>query len=217
MGRRSRIPTPMEIEVMTCPLSGPQSLYFPYNWDQRSYSMGNFNPQFTNGQITDQDCRSLLADINGCPLTKTACDWGFLFIIGGLLLMAGCLPAFIVTLARDSSIYLKELNVDMGLGLAIIILGGMRTLSVNLCVITRRSYIRNTARDQAIQGIVKRHNEATFFKRQATAKPSPNGGYVAVQFLWLAPPLDSLADCQPLVWGTGQRVEGRATFTQVHL
>ena len=99
--------------------------------------MDSFRPEYSGNRVTEQDCRVLLADINGCPITKATCDKGLWFFLGCFLVMAILMPVFMVTATRDFS-NSGGFGEVFGLGYGIILGGGLISIITNLCIITKR-------------------------------------------------------------------------------
>lgn len=146
--------------------------------------MESFRPEYSGGRITEQDCTNLLLDINGCPLTKTGCDKGLWFFCGTFLTMAIFMPVYMVTAGRNSSE--ETFATNFGLGFGLIIGLGMISIVANIVTVIKRIAIKELARKQVLNVIIKRHNEATWSSKQAVVNISPYGGFISIQFLWVA-------------------------------
>ena len=191
MGRRRRGPSPMQIEIMTCPMSGPNGLYFPYSMGGGGYSMDSFRPEYSGNRITEQDCRALLADINGCPMSAPGCDKGSWFFLVGFILMAVCMALFMVTATREMTANdrANSFGQIFGMGMGLIVGLGMVTLITNMCILIKRVQGKALARIRVINAILKKHNDSTFAGKQAIARLSTFSGYIAIQFLWVGQPM----------------------------
>ena len=190
----------MQLEIMTCPMSGPGGLYFPYNLGGGGYSMESYRPEYSGNRVTDQDCRTLLADVNGCPMTRAVCDKGAWFICVNFLLLAICMPLYMVFATRQTVTVSgnDEFGTALGMGMGLIIGLGMVTLITNACILLRRRIRRELARKQVITAILNNHNNTTLSAKHAVAQLSKFGGYITIQFLWVTQtPVNPLSNVCP--------------------
>ena len=181
----------MNFEIMTCPMSGPSGLFFPYSVEGGGYSMDSFRPEYSGNRITEQECRALLADINGCPIATPGCDHGLWCFVGTFILMIALMAVYMVMATRESTEDDDGSNFGeiFGMGMGLIIGGGIVSIITNLCIMSKRVQEKALSRLRVVNAIMKKHNDSTFAGKQAIARLSTFGGYVAIQFLWAAQPL----------------------------
>ena len=206
----------VQLEIMACPMSGPQGLFFPYSKAGGGYSMESFRLEFSGNRVTEQDCRALLMDINGCPMTKATCDKGSLFFLVSFVVMAVCMAVFMVTATRDRG-KSNSIGEIFGLGYGVILGGGLITIIVNLCIMLKRVQAKAHARTQVINAIMKKHNDSTFAGKQALARLSTFGGYITIQFLWVAQPMmmtPMMMAPVPMAYSTNQVMGSPAPMMQ---
>ena len=171
----------MMMEIMTCPTSGLDGLYFPYNIAESRYSMDSFRPEYSGGRITEQDCCNLLKEIHDCPLSKDVWDHGLWFLVLGFVVMAACLSVYVVLFVSD-----KFDRTSFNVGLILILILGIATLITNVVVLGKRSSSRMAVGKIVFDSILKRYNNNVLEPKQAIAKMSNSKGFIYIQFLWFA-------------------------------
>ena len=149
--------------------------------------MDTFRAEYSGGRITEQDCRSLLQEVNGNPLSKAAasCDHGCWFVLATFLTIAICLPLYLVLAIRNGPA--GQLTGDtIGIGVGIIVGGGFPSLIFHLCYVICRKTRMVMGNSQIINAVIKKHENTTFSGKQVAIRMSPHRGYLMIQFLWTA-------------------------------
>ena len=102
MGRRGggKNVSPFHIELMLLPMSGPQGLYFPYSGMVGGYDMSSFNPEYSQGRISEHEVGAMVNEVNSCSLAKVgSCDHTLWLICLVYLGIAVSLPLYIISAA----------------------------------------------------------------------------------------------------------------------
>ena len=208
----------MQLEIITCPMSGPQGLYFPFAGT--GYSMASYRAEYSGGAITEQDCRQLLEEINGNPLTnQNNCDKGLWLMLLNIVVMAVCMGVYVNLAAKETvSISSKsDLGTAIGLGYGLILGCGFVSLISNFCIMAKRQTERMEAKRKIANSITTKHNNNTFGPKQAVARMSTHGGYIAIQFLWVNQPAPAaMLQQAPLFGHQPQPLAPHNQFEQEH-
>ena len=201
MGRRGgrARPSPFQIEMMMVPMSGPQGLYFPYSAMVGGYDMSSFNPQYSQGRISDHEVGAMVNEVNSCSLAKVGvCDHTLWLICVVFLCIAVGTPLSMISAASSMA---SSSSGSGGFILRIILIPilGMVVLVLIICMGSCKYAKRMRLRQMAISSIVNKHQQQTFAPKQAVAKLSPHGAYLMIQFCWpgVAVPQMNMMQGQP--------------------
>ena len=177
------MPSTFQMEMTMVPMSGPQGFYFPYSAMVGGYDMSSFNPQYSQGRISDHEVRAMVNEVNSCSLAKVgSCDPTLWLICIVYLCMLIGIPLYVISVATSVDSSPSITGVIVGF-FSIPILGVVVLVSI-ICMVACKGPKRRRLRQMAISSIVNKHHQQTFAPKQAVAKLSPHGAYLMIQFCW---------------------------------
>ena len=156
MGRRGgrARPSPFQIEMMMVPMSGPQGLYFPYSAMVGGYTMSSFNPQYSQGRISEHEAGAMVNEVNNCSLAKVGvCDHTLWLICVVFLCIAVGTPLYIISSSQLSS------STGFLPGFVLIPILGMVVLVSIICMVACKGQKRMRLRHMAITSIINKHQQ----------------------------------------------------------
>ena len=162
------------IELNSRPQTGPRGYYFPWTTSANCYDKTSYNPVYSAGKVTQRDIDVLVADVETHPMHDPTAGEASLVIWIFVIFFAMVIACGLIIGYGDMSTDFWKIFLAMGIGMvliiAVIICGSMR----------QRSRLRD--RRDAMDQIMRKHNETTFAGKGAMAKMSNLGSYIAIEF-----------------------------------
>ena len=162
------------VEMYSRPSTGPRGYYFPWSTTANCYDKSSYNPLYSAGKVSQRDIDALVGDVERSPFHDPTAGEAWIpitiFVIF-FVMVIGCGLTFGYS---DLSQNFWVIFLIMGIGMVLIIL-------VMVCGHMKRQGRLRDRRD-AMDQIMRRHNETTFAGKGAIAKMSNLGSYIGIEF-----------------------------------
>ena len=183
-------------ELQSCPMSGPNGYYFPWDIEQKRFEVGNFKPEYSNGRITRHDVDLLVDEINANPAVKlpTTCDIITVTFILVFLTMSVCSAVygtmvksyygtFKYTWYIGGRVYIVDPNayaIAQAIGIVLINAVGFPIVIALFWMKTKDKAQKFNTRKELISLISKKHLRTTFEGKNVTISQAPLTSYIFI-------------------------------------
>ena len=161
-------------ELSSRPETGPRGYYFPWSVSSSCYDKSSYNPVYSGGKISQRDIDALVADVESHPLQDPTVGHSSTVVSVVVIFFAMVIVCGLILVFGDLSNNFWMIFAAMIIGMLLII------AAVACCSMRQKS--RSRDRRNAMDQIMRRHNDTTFAGKGAFAKMSALGSYVAVEF-----------------------------------
>ena len=168
------------MELYSRPSTGPRGYYLPWTESAKCYDKSSYNPVYSAGKISQRDIDVLVSDVESHPLHDPTAGESWIVISVFVIFFAMVAGCGLIFAYADLSTDFWQIFLVMGIGMVLIV-------TVMICgSMKMRDRLRN--RRDAMDQIMRKHNETTFAGKGAIAKMSSLGSYIGIEFTFDAYP-----------------------------
>ena len=179
-------------ELENMPRSGTMGFYFPWNPRRGDFESKSFDPRLCDNRLSHEEVSVFLEHIEDISSFKSNyCDWVVAVFFLVFLMIPVLIVVLLLTVGKSSSSTSSSRsrstssssNKGTQIGIVVgVLFGGLALLVWIGCIVKKRAMKSREEFTKDVREVVEYDQTAIFSKKGMTARVSPQGAYISIEF-----------------------------------